>query len=72
MNKKPESADLRKRTETAKDKLKVSGHTQIVPVYHFLYKDSDKQHLTKVQNTLQLKVTDKEITERIEDMADQV
>lgn len=64
--------ELAERINKAKNKLKESGHTQILPVYKFLYQKSDQQHLNRVQNCLQGKVTDKEITERIEDMSDQV
>lgn len=72
MNQKPDSKALLARTSKAKDSLKKKGHNQILPIYSFLYQDSDKQHLTKVQNALQGKITDNIITERIEDMADQV
>ena len=64
--------NLKGRIEKAKDTLKENGHTQILPVYKFLYKDSDTAHLNRVQNCLQRKIEDKVITERIEDMADQV
>ena len=63
---------LKSRIEKAKNTLKDQGHTQILPVYKFLYKDSDQAHLNRVQNCLQGKITDQVITERIEDMADQV
>jgi hypothetical protein len=72
MNEKQDSAELKGKVQVVKDNMKSKGHTQIIPIYKFLYQDSDEKHLTKLQNVLQLKVTDKGITNRLEDISDQV
>ncbi len=72
MNQKTDSEELKYRIRLVKDDMKRTGHTQIIPIYKFLYQDSDEKHLTKLTNVLQMKVTDKQITERLEDLSSQV
>lgn len=72
MNQKEDSVELKRRARVVKNIMKHAGHNQIIPIYKFLYQSSDEKHLTKLQNVLQMKVTDREIVERLEDIASQV
>lgn len=72
MNQKEDAQELKEKTRIIKNTMKNRGHSQIVPIYKFLYQDSDEKHLTKLQNVLQLKMTDKMIVDRLMDMADQI